>query len=92
MLPQTPTLTRSPTDATVESTTSVTFTCATASSGTTTYQFLKDGSQQVSQSSGTYTVTTATTHTGSWTCTATINSAVSSASTASALTVYGMPI
>ena len=89
--PQTPTLTVSPVDATLESGTSVTFTCLTASSGTTTYQFLKGGAEEASQSSGDYIVTSATTHTGTWTCTATISSEVSSSSTETVIvTVVGM--
>ena len=90
--PQTPILTVSPSDATLESGTGVTLTCLTASSGTTTYQFLKGGSQETSQSSGTYTLSPATTDSGDWTCTATISSVVSSASTATTLTVVGMSI
>ena len=89
VIPQTPTLTASPSDSTLESGTSVTLTCLTASHGTTTYQFLKDDTEQANQSTSTYSVTAATTDTGSWTCTATISTVVSSASTATTITVVG---
>jgi len=87
--PKTPSLTLSPSSATVDRSTFVTLTCQTASAGTTTYKFIKDGSQQVSQESTTYNIIAAATHTGSWTCTATIDSVNSSASSAHSLTVHG---
>ena len=89
-IPQMPTLTVSPSDTTLESGTNVTFTCLTQCAGTATYHFMKGGIEEASQQSGTYTVTVATTHAGSWTCTVTINTVVSSASTATTITVVGM--
>ena len=86
---QTPTLTVSPSDAIIESATSVTMTCLTASSGSTTYTFLKDNFREVSQASGTYTLSLTPSDSGNWTCTATTDSVVSNASTAHSLTIVG---
>jgi len=89
--PKTPTLSRSPSDATIESGTAVTLTCATLSSGSVTYTFTRDGSTQVqSSSSATYDLSSAaTSDTGSYTCVASISSVDSVASNADAMTVVG---
>ena len=88
--PKAPTLSRSPTDATIESGTSVTLTCATLSSGSVTYTFTRDSTQVQSSSSATLDLTSAATiDTGSYTCVASISSVDSVASNAEAMTVVG---
>lgn len=90
VVPQTPTLSRSPTDATIQTGTAVTFTCTTASSGSTTYTFLRDSTQVQSGASATLDLTSAApSNTGSYTCTATISGVDSVASNADSLTVVG---
>ena len=91
VIPQTPTLSVAPSDATIESGTSVAVTCATASSGgSITYNFLKDGNPVTSQSSGTYTMGSITTsESGTYTCTVTISTVTSVASSGHTTTVVG---
>ena len=92
VIPKTPTFTVSPSDATIETGTTVTLSCVTASSGLTTYRFVKDGIEEASQPSGIYTLSAATTDSADWTCTAAINSMVSSESSSITITVEGMSI
>ena len=92
VLPQTPTLTVSPSDVTIESGTSISLTCTTASStgGDVTYSFIKDSSLLVSQASGTYSIDSSTTgDSATYTCTVTINSHTSQASDESTFIVFG---
>ena len=91
VIPQTPTLSVAPSDATIESGTSVTVTCATASTGASiTYNFLKDGNAVTSQASGTYTMGSITTaESGSYTCTVTMSTVTSVASSGHTTTVVG---
>ena len=91
MIPQTPSLTVSPSDATIQTGTSVTLTCATAStsSGTITYIFLEGVNPVQSSASATHTLTAATSDSGSYTCTATISGVVSVASSAHVMAVVG---
>ena len=87
--PVTPTLTRSPSEATIESGTGVTLTCATASvGGTATYTFRQDGTPVQSNAGATYNLaSSATTDSGDYTCTAIISSVESQASTIDTLTI-----
>ena len=87
--PQTPTMIVSPLDAIIESTTGVSLTCLTGSSGTTTYQFFKNGLKEVNQLASTYSLDPSTSDSGHWTCTATINTLASDESTAHSMTVVG---
>ena len=91
VIPQTASLSVSPSDATIETGTSVTMTCATASttSGSITYIFLETATEVQNGASAIYTLTAATSDTGSYTCTATISGVASVASTAHAMTVVG---
>ena len=89
MIPKTPTLSASPSDATIESGTSVTLTCATASTGTITYKFLRDTTVVNTGSSATHAITTATSDSGTYTCVVTISTVDSVASSGHAMTVVG---
>ena len=90
VIPLTPTLTVSPLNSTLESTTDLVLTCDTGSNGTITYQFLRDNDTVISQSNGTYVhQNIQTSDTGNYTCTATINGVVSLKSNGFAKTVVG---
>ena len=71
-----------PSDMTIESGTRVDVTCVTKSTGASiTYNFLKDGKIVTSQAGGTYTMgSISTSQSGTYTCTATMNSVTSKAS------------
>ena len=89
MIPETPTISASPSDATIESGTSVTFTCATASGGTATYMFMRDSSVAASGSESSLVITTSTTDTGTYTCVVSISAVDSVASSGHNMTVVG---
>ena len=96
VIPQTPALSVEPSDATIESGTSVAVTCATASTGASiTYNFLKDGSAVTSQAGGPHTsityniLNTDTADSGTYTCSVTMNTLTSVASSGHTTTVVG---
>ena len=91
VIPQTPTLYVVPSDAIIESGTSVEVTCVTSSTGASiTYNFLKDGNAVTSQSSDTYIMgSISTAESGTYTCTVTMNSVTSVASSGHTTTVVG---
>ena len=80
-----------PSDATIESGTSVEVTCATVSTGAPiTYNFFKDGNSIISQSGDTYTMgSISTADSGTYTCTVTMNSVTSLASSGHTIGVVG---
>ena len=89
VIPKTPSLSATPSDATIESGTVVTLTCATASVGTITYKFMQDTSMAASGTDNTLVVTTSTTDTGTYTCVVTISAVDSVASSGHTMTVVG---
>ena len=85
-------LTKSPSDALVESGTNVTLNCLSVSSFSsenTTYQFMNNGTLKSSQVSGAYTFVASTTDSFIWTCMATMKSIVSSESNPLIVAVIG---
>ena len=80
-----------PSDAIVESGTSVTLTCVTASTGAdVTYHYIRDGTTFDTNDKGSHVINDVTTsETGSYTCTVTINSMTSEPSDGHMLTVFG---
>ena len=89
MIPKTPTLSASPSNATIASGTSVTLTCATASSGNITYTFLRDTKVVNTGPSATHAITTAKSDSGTYTCVVTISFVDSVVSSGHAITVVG---
>ena len=91
MLPKTPTLSVVPSDATIESGTRVSVSCVTSSTGSSiTYNFFKDGKAVTSQSGGTYIMGSISNgDSGIYTCSVTINSVTSVASSNHYLIVVG---
>ena len=91
MIPQTPTLTVTPSDETIESGTNITVTCITASTGrNATYNFLRDGYVVTSQTCDTYMMSSLNiSNSGTYTCTATINTVTSVVSSGHRFTVVG---
>ena len=91
MIPKTPTLSVVPPDAIIESNASVEVTCVTSSIGANiTYNFLKDGNAVTSQTSDTYTMGSISyAESGTYTCTVTMNSLTSAASSDYAIKVVG---
>lgn len=92
VVPKTPTLTATPSDAYHESTTQLAFACVTLSttSGTITYQFFQDSTSVQTGTDATLTLTNpSTANSGSYTCVATIKSVASVASNGHSVTVVG---
>ena len=94
MIPKRPALSVTPTDATIGTGTRVAVTCYRSSTGgSITYNFRKDGKVVMSQSSGTYTMESiSTAESGIYSCTVTINSVTSMASSNYYLIVVGESI
>ena len=91
MIPKTPRLTVTPSNAVVESGTSVTLDCVTESTGAlATYNFLKDDQAVVSDPDSSHTIdSVSTAESGSYTCTVVMNSVTSLPSDGHITTVVG---
>ena len=91
MIPKTPRLTVNPSNAVIESGTSVTLECVTESTGAVAaYTFLKDGQAVFSDTDGFHTVdSVSTAESGTYTCTVVMNSVTSLPSDDHSITVVG---
>ena len=89
--PKTPTLSVSPSDATIPSTSSLSMTCETASVySLKTYTFLHNNNEVFSGAENVYTLPSVTTvHSGTYICKVTIKALASSESNSHTITVYG---
>ena len=70
----------------------MTLTCSTTTAGSVTYTFLQDGVEIVSTNVELWLSEVSVAEGGTWTCTATIGNAVSSASNEHHFTVFGKAI
>ena len=91
MIPKTPRLTVNPSNAVIESGTSVTLECVTESTGAVAaYNFLKDDQAVFSESDGFHTMdSVSTADSSSYTCTVVMNSVTSLPSDDHSITVVG---